>query len=82
MEADDDTSTAPSQGQLETLGSLLTGLANQQGEAGAAHQAGDTASEAATQGLLSAEGAPHRVIMRDGTTFEGTWEELVKALRG
>ncbi len=55
------------QSQLETLGSLLSGLAHQQQEA-------SVADTIATDG-------PHRVIMRDGGTFEGTWEEIVQALR-
>ncbi len=56
------------QTQLETLGTLLTGLAHQQ------------QSEAASADTIAAEGA-HRVVMRDGSTFEGTWEEIVQALR-
>lgn len=56
------------QAQLETLGTLLSGLAHQQ----QAEQA--TAEVMATEGL-------HRVILRDGGTLEGTWEEIVEALR-
>ncbi len=59
------------QGQLEALGSLLTGLVNQ-------HQ-GEQAEPASTD-VLAAE-TSHRVIMRDGSVFEGTWEEIVRALR-
>ena len=59
------------QGQLEAPGSLLTGLVNQ-------HQ-GEQA-EPATTDVLAAESS-HRVIMRDGSVFEGTWEEIVRALR-
>ncbi len=58
-------------GQLEALGSLLTGLVNQ-------HQ-GEQAEPASTD-VLAAE-TSHRVIMRDGSVFEGTWEEIVRALR-
>ncbi len=56
------------QTQLETLGTLLTGLAQQQ-------QAEATGAE-----TIAPEG-PHRVLMRDGSAFEGTWEEIVQALR-
>ncbi|HEY0929695.1 MAG TPA: tetratricopeptide repeat protein [Gemmatimonas sp.] len=80
MEASEDVTAAPSQGQLEALGNLLTGLANQHGEPGGEGQA-DMVTDGAAQGLLSADGGTHRVIMRDGTSFEGTWEEIVKALR-
>jgi Tfp pilus assembly protein PilF len=59
------------QGQLEALGSLLTGLVNQ-------HH-GEQAEPAFTD-VLAAE-TSHRVIMRDGSVFEGTWEEIVRALR-
>ena len=59
------------QGQLEALGSLLTGLVNQ-------HQ-GEQAEPASTD-VIAAE-TSHRVIMRDGSVFEGTWEEIVRALR-
>ncbi|WP_309672994.1 tetratricopeptide repeat protein [Gemmatimonas sp.] len=59
------------QGQLEALGSLLTGLVNQ-------HQ-GEQAEPASTDVIAAA--TSHRVIMRDGSVFEGTWEEIVRALR-
>ena len=61
------TAVAQAQGQLETLGTLLTGLAHQQ------------QSEVAAEVTVS-EGA-HRVMLRDGSTVEGTWEEIVQALR-
>lgn len=65
----------PSQGQLETLGSLLTGLVGQQ-------QAGEQeAQESTSTDVLMADGGSHRVVMRDGTAFEGSWEEIVQALR-
>ncbi len=65
----------PSQGQLETLGSLLTGLVGQQ-------QAGEQeAQESTSTDVLMADDGSHRVVMRDGTTFEGSWEEIVQALR-
>jgi len=56
------------QSHLETLGTLLTGLAQQQ------------QAEPAGTDTIAPEG-PHRVIMRDGGTFEGTWDEIVHALR-
>ncbi len=60
------------QGQLETLGTLLTGLVSQQ-------QGEQTADFAATD-VLALESS-HRVIMRDGGMYVGTWEEIVEALR-
>jgi Tfp pilus assembly protein PilF len=62
-----------SSGQLETLGSLLTGLASQQQ---AAQQ-----TESASTDVLMADNGTHRIIMRDGGIFEGSWEEIVQALR-
>ena len=59
------------QGQLEALGSLLAGLVNQ-------HQ-GEQAAPVSID-VLAPE-TSHRVIMRDGSVFEGTWEEIVRALR-
>lgn len=58
--------------QLETLGGLLSGLAD--------HQQSEQQPEFSPSDVIAAEG-PHRVIMRDGSTFEGTWEEIVLALR-
>lgn len=63
---------ANSHGQLETLGGLLSGLAD--------HQQSEQQPEFSAADVIAAEG-PHRVIMRDGSTFEGTWEEIVQALR-
>jgi Tfp pilus assembly protein PilF len=62
---------AQAQGQLETLGGLLTGLAQQHGEPQVEYVSGE----------VFAPDSAHRVIMRDGSTFEGTWDEIVKALR-
>ena len=77
--------------QLEALGTLLTGLVGQQqtGE-----HAGDAAEHVANSGheqaneqdststdVLMADNGTHRVIMRDGSVFEGSWEEIVQALR-
>ncbi len=56
------------QGHLETLGSLLSGLAHQQ-------QAARVSAD-----VLASEG-PHRIVMGDGSTFDGTWDEIVQALR-
>lgn len=70
MEQENDAVTQ-AQGQLETLGGLLSGLAQQQGE----HQTDFALAE-----VIAPDGL-HRVIMRDGGTFEGTWEEIVQALR-
>ena len=63
------------QGQLEMLGGLLTGLAQQQAEQESGQQA-----EFAPTDVIAPDG-PHRVITRDGSAFEGTWEEIVQALR-
>ena len=59
------------QGQLETLGGLLSGLAQQQAE----HQPDFSSIDG-----FSPDGS-HRVMMRDGSVFEGTWAEIVQALR-
>lgn len=75
MLEEEDAGAQPSQGQLETLGSLLTGLVGQQ-------QAGEQeAQESTSTDVLMADDGTHRVIMRDGTAFEGSWEEIVQALR-
>lgn len=72
---EEDAASQPSQGQLETLGSLLTGLVGQQ-------QAGEQeAQESTSTDVLMADDGSHRVVMRDGSTFEGSWEEIVQALR-
>jgi tetratricopeptide (TPR) repeat protein len=60
------------QGQLETLGGLLSGLAQQ--------QQGETQTDFSGPEVIAPDG-PHRVILRDGMTLEGTWEEIVQALR-
>jgi tetratricopeptide (TPR) repeat protein len=66
------------QSQLETLGTLLTGLAQQQQ---AETAVADTAlADTAIADSIAGDG-PHRVITRDGGTFEGSWEEIVQALR-
>jgi len=64
---------AQAQGQLETLGGLLSGLAQQQ------HEQGEQV-DFRTADVIAPDGL-HRVIMRDGSTFEGSWEEIVQALR-
>lgn len=75
-----------SQGQLETLGTLLTGLVSQQQAGGPGTETeGENASGSASEGsstdVLMTDDDLHRVIMRDGTVFEGTWEAIVQALR-
>jgi tetratricopeptide (TPR) repeat protein len=72
---DEDEAVTQAQGQLEALGGLLSGLATQQSDPHTEQQ-----SEAGVTDVLAADGA-HRVIMRDGSAFEGTWEEIVQALR-
>lgn len=64
---------AQAQGQLESLGGLLSGLAQQQ------HEQGEQV-DFMTADVIAPDGL-HRVIMRDGSTFEGSWEEIVQALR-
>lgn len=55
--------------KLETFGTLLTDLTNQQ-------------QAAVVSTAVSGEDTQvHRVAMQDGTVFEGTWEEIVCALR-
>ena len=77
MEQESDALTQ-AQGQLETLGGLLTGLAQQHGEQHS-EQHGEQVDYSPSD-VFAPDGA-HRVIMRDGSTFEGTWDEIVKALR-
>lgn len=60
--------TSTAQGQLETLGALLNGLAQQQ------------QPDTLTADVAAPEGQ-HRIVMRDGGAFEGTWMEIVEALR-
>ncbi len=61
------------QGHLDVLGTLLTGLAEQQGEVAPDRR---DAAEA-----VGAAEAPHRVITGDGRTIDGTWVEIVQAMR-
>jgi tetratricopeptide (TPR) repeat protein len=61
------------QTQLEALGGLLTGLASQQQTA--------EQGEVASTDVLMEDAGTHRVILRDGSAFEGTWEQIVQALR-
>lgn len=56
------------QGHLEALGSLLGGLAHHQPDG----QAGER---------VETTDAAHRVITDDGRTIEGTWIEIVQAMR-
>jgi hypothetical protein len=46
-----------------------------------AGQQAEAESEGPSTDVLMADAGAHRVIMRDGSTFEGTWEEIVQALR-
>jgi tetratricopeptide (TPR) repeat protein len=69
------------QGQLEMLGSLLNGLAQDRDHDRADNEA--LALDATTRPSareVTAEPA-HRVVMHDGRAYEGTWEEIVTALR-
>ena len=67
--------------QLEMLGSLLNGLAQDRDHDRADNEAlALDASSRATPRDYAAE-VEHRVVMRDGRTYEGTWEEIVTALR-
>lgn len=70
---------AQTQGQADSLGTLLSGLSGQQ-------QAEAQGSESPTDVLMADEAGAtshglHRVVLRDGTSFEGSWEEIVRALR-
>jgi tetratricopeptide (TPR) repeat protein len=64
---------------LDALGGLLTSLAQQQADQHP-EQAGSSQAEFATADVIAPDGL-HRVITRDGGVFEGTWEEIVQALR-
>jgi Flp pilus assembly protein TadD len=73
------------QGHLDVLGSLLDGLAKERDPENSADEA--LALDAATRPTvhsarseLTAEVA-HRVVLGDGRAFEGSWEEIVTALR-
>ena len=86
----EDASDTVARGQLEALGSLLTGLVGQQqagehaGETADEHageHAGEQAHDGSSTDVLMADSDTHRVIMRDGSVYEGTWEEIVQALR-
>lgn len=86
----EEASDTVAQGQLEALGSLLTGLVGQQqagehtGETADEHageHAGEQAHDGSSTDVLMADSDTHRVIMRDGSVFDGTWEEIVLALR-
>ncbi len=82
MEQENEAAAAAHQ-QLETLGGLLTGLAQQQADAHPEHQSahlGAIAESFAPSEAATADGL-HRVITRDGSVFEGTWEAIVQALR-
>lgn len=73
---------AQAQGHLEMLGSLLNGLASDRELDSSADEA--LALDAATRPAPAREAtaeAAHRVVMRDGRAFEGSWEEIVTALR-
>jgi tetratricopeptide (TPR) repeat protein len=72
---------AQAQGHLEMLGSLLNGLADNRDHDSSADEA--LALDAGVRPAareLAAEAA-HRVVTRDGRAYEGTWEEIVAALR-
>ena len=77
LEQEDD-AAAQAQGQLEALGGLLNGLAQQHEPLGDSQA--DELRDSWERDVMAADG-PHRVIMRDGSVFEGTWEEIVLALR-
>lgn len=70
------------QGHLEMLGSLLNNLAGDRELDSSADEALalDAATRPASARELTAEAA-HRVVMRDGRSYEGSWEEIVAALR-
>jgi Tfp pilus assembly protein PilF len=65
---------AEAQGRLETLGGLLRGLAEQQSTT-AAPSIDDTLR------LAAIDDVAHRVVLEDGSTIDGTWTEIVTALR-
>lgn len=73
---------AQAQGHLEMLGSLLNGLAGDRELDSSADEALalDAATRPSPSRELTAEVA-HRVIMRDGRAYEGSWEDIVAALR-
>lgn len=64
-------------------GDQADGHASGHADAHASGQANehDGAAADVSTDVLMADHDTHRVIMRDGTVFEGTWEEIVQALR-
>lgn len=83
LEADAETSSGPKD-HLEMLGSLLDGLAKDRDHDSSADEA--LALDAATRPAphasreLTAE-VMHRVVLRDGRIYEGSWNDIVTALR-
>ncbi len=63
---EENASLSRAEGQLESLGTMLSSL---------------TDSEAEGEIPASDNGAAHRVLLGDGRTVDGTWEEIVQMLR-
>ncbi len=75
---------AQSQNHLEMLGSLLDGLAKDRDHDSPADEALalDAATRPASRSSREATAeAAHRVVLQDGRSYAGTWEEIVAALR-
>ena len=70
---EEDAAAAGAQAQLETLGGLLTGLQQQ-------HPVGTELQEATATDVIAEEG-PHRIVTLDGIEYEGSWDDIVRALR-
>lgn len=72
-------------GHLDMLGTLLDGLAKDRDHDSPADEA--LALDAATRPSLVSSSreltaeAEHRIVLQDGRAFDGTWEEIVAALR-
>jgi len=64
---EENASLVQSEGNLETLGSLLSAMTDK--------------AESAAAGAPSEPDTAHRVLLGDGRTVDGTWEEIVQLLR-
>ncbi|MCA0374963.1 MAG: hypothetical protein LCH84_04805 [Gemmatimonadetes bacterium] len=64
-------------GQLEQLGSLLNELQHTRPDDETAGALLDTLGA----GAQMVDSTTHRIVLRDGQVFEGTWEAIVQALR-
>ena len=72
---EENASVSQAQGHLETLGSLLSSINNQQDDSTLL----ELISRTHDDNHVDLE--PHCVVLGDGRTVEGTWDEIVRTLR-